>query len=152
MIINRSIRLKAAFLLIVFSLNTIVGFACSMGVDMGFNTSHSNGEAAKASVHKHKDGKKHENKPETGKKHAYKHKETASKKDDCCKEKVVKLQTSDKALTHAQASIHTPVFIVSSFFQFSSFNTVKGVPQKYIAYQFHPPPRDIRITIQSFQI
>lgn len=152
MIINKSIQLKAAFLLIVFSLNTMVGFACSIGVDMGFNTSHHSGHAAKASVHIHKDGKKHDHKLEAGKKHTHKHSETASKKDDCCKEKVVKLQTSDKALTHAQATVHTPVFIVSSFFQFLSFNTVKGVPQKYIAYQFHPPPYDIRIAIQSFQI
>lgn len=152
MILNRSIQLKAAFLLIVFSLNTMVGFACSIGVDMGFNTSHHNGDAAKASVHIHKDGKKHEHKAETGKKHPHKHTETTSKKDDCCKEKVVKLQASDKALTHAQPTIHTPLFIVNSFFQFSSFNTVKGVSQKYVAYQFHPPPYDIRIVIQSFQI
>lgn len=123
-----------------------------MGVDMGFNASHHNGDAAKASVHIHKDGKKHEHKPKEGKTHTHKHSETASKKDDCCKEKVVKLQTSDKALTQTQSTIHIPVFFVSSYFQFLSFNTVKGVPQKYIAYQFHPPPCDIRIAIQSFQI
>jgi hypothetical protein len=128
----------------------MVGFACFMGVDMGFNTSHHNGDAAKASVHTHNDGKKHEHKPETSKKDT--HKETTSKKDDCCKEKVVSLQTSDKALTHVQATIHTPVYIISSSFQFSAFNTVKGVSQKYVAYQFHPPPCDIRIAIQSFQI
>ena len=136
----------------VFSLNTFVGFACSIGVDMGFNTSHHKGDAAKPTVHVHKDGKKHVHKPETGKKHSHKHKETASKKDDCCKEKVVKLQISDKALTHAQATIHIPVYIINSSFQFSAFNTVKGFPQKYIAYQFHPPPFDIRIAIKSFQI
>lgn len=31
-----SIKIKAAFLLVVFALNTVVGFACSLGVDMGF--------------------------------------------------------------------------------------------------------------------
>ncbi len=152
MILNRSIQLKAVFLLIVFSLNTVVGFACSMGVNMGFNTSHLNGDTAKPSVHIHKDGKKHEHKPGTGKKHSHKHPETNSKKDDCCKEKVVKLQTSDKALIYARSNIHTSAFIVSYFFQYSLFNTVEWVPQKYIACHFHPPPRDIRIDIQSFQI
>jgi len=152
MMINRSIQLKAAFLLIVFALNTMIGFACSMGVDMDFNASHHKGDAAKTSMHIHKDGKKHVHKPEAGKKHSHKHIEAASKKDDCCKEKVVKLQTSDKALTQAQATIHSPVFIISSSFQFLAFNTVKGVSQKYTAYQFHPPPCDIRIAIQSFQI
>lgn len=57
---NRSIQLKAAFLLIVFSLNTIVGFACSLGLDMGYNSKHHGEETATgAVVHIHKDGKKH---------------------------------------------------------------------------------------------
>ena len=43
------IQLKAALLLLVFGLNTIIGFACAVGVDMGFNTSHhhNNGTAEK---------------------------------------------------------------------------------------------------------
>ena len=40
---NSSIQLKAAFLLIVFALNTVLGFACSMGLDMGYNKSHHGG-------------------------------------------------------------------------------------------------------------
>ena len=55
-----STKLKAAFLLMVFALNTVVGFACSMGMDMGFNTKHhDNQEATEAVVHVHNDGKKH---------------------------------------------------------------------------------------------
>ena len=53
-----SIQIKALLLLIVFAINTVVGFACSVGVDMGFNTKHHNDEAA-ADVHIHKDGTKH---------------------------------------------------------------------------------------------
>ena len=57
---NRSIQLKATFLLIVFSLNTIVGFACSLGLDMGYNSKHHEEDAeTEAVVHIHKDGKKH---------------------------------------------------------------------------------------------
>jgi hypothetical protein len=55
-----SIQLKAAFLLVVFSINTVVGFACAVGLDMGFNTKHHEDEQATgAVVHIHADGKKH---------------------------------------------------------------------------------------------
>lgn len=44
----------------VFSLNAIVGFACSLGLDMGYNSKHHGEDAAtEAVVHIHKDGKKH---------------------------------------------------------------------------------------------
>lgn len=152
---NRSIQFKAAFLLVIFALNTVVGFACSMGLDMGFNTPH-HGKDAKGSVHIHKDGKKHIHKPVAGKqKHPHQaEKATASKKDDCCKDKVVKLQNADKRLNDTQTAINPPGYaaVVSSFFHQSLFNAVEGYAQKYTACQFHPPPRDIRIAIQSFQI
>ena len=54
-----SIKLKATLLLIVFSMNTVVGFACAMGVDMGYNNSHHEAEATEVAVHVHADGKKH---------------------------------------------------------------------------------------------
>lgn len=55
-----SIKLKAAFLLVVFATNTIVGFACSLGLDMGYNSAHHEEDATtEAVVHIHKDGKKH---------------------------------------------------------------------------------------------
>ena len=55
-----SIRLKAAFLLTVFALNTAVGFACAIGLDMSFNTTHHDDKEARVPVvHIHKDGKKH---------------------------------------------------------------------------------------------
>lgn len=150
MIIKRSIQVKAAFLLVVFAMNTVVGFACSMGVDMGFNTSH-HGQEAKSSVHIHKDGKKHVHKA-AGQKHHHDGKTAASKKDDCCKGKVVKLQNADKNLSYTQTIIQPPVFIVSVFYRLASFNTVQGCTQEYIACHFHPPPRDILIAIQRFQI
>lgn len=53
-----SIQIKASLLLTVFAINTVVGFACSVGVDMGFNTKHHGKEEA-GEIHIHKDGKKH---------------------------------------------------------------------------------------------
>ena len=56
-----TIKLKAAFLLIIFAFNTIVGFACAMGADMEFNaTHHHDEEMTDVSVHVHADGKKHQ--------------------------------------------------------------------------------------------
>jgi hypothetical protein len=43
---NRSIKLKAIFLLVVFTLNTAVTFACAVGLNMGFNRSHHQEELA----------------------------------------------------------------------------------------------------------
>ena len=72
---NISIQVKAAFLLFVFALNTAVGFACSIGMDMGFNaTHHKDGEAS--SIHVHADGKKHFHQPKS----AQQHKEENSEK------------------------------------------------------------------------
>ncbi|TAJ60626.1 MAG: hypothetical protein EPO58_05040 [Chitinophagaceae bacterium] len=174
---KRSIQVKAAFLLTVFSLNTLVGFACSVGLRMGFNESHPGKKEGKVHIHKdgkkhvhqpvteknhpgkdegkvhiHKDGKKHVRKPATGNDHHAKASNT-SKKDDCCKEKVVKLQTADKNFQYAKININAPVYIVPSTYSASAtFRIVKPYLQEYTACHFHPPPRDIRIEIQSFQI
>ena len=59
MVKTHSIQIKAAFLLIVFVTNTIVGFACSMGLDMGFNSKHHSERGAEEVVHVHANGKKH---------------------------------------------------------------------------------------------
>ena len=56
---NKSIQFKAAFLLLVFSLNMVVGFACAMGLEMGFKTTHHHDIDA-IKVHTHANGKKHE--------------------------------------------------------------------------------------------
>lgn len=149
---TRSIQLKAALLLVVFAMNTIVGFACSMGVDMGFNRSHHALEAAKGSVHIHKDGKKHLHKPVTGK-HRHESKKKASKADDCCKEKVVKLQTADKNFQYTKTGVTTPVVIIAkAYADFAVLAIARPAMEEYTACHFHPPPRDIRIAIQSFQI
>lgn len=153
MISHRSIQFKAAFLLVVFSLNTVVGFACSMGVNMGFNTTHHKEEAEKAQIHTHKDGKKHEHKQESAKKQQHSHQKAIDKKDDCCKEKVVKLQIADKNLDYSQTVINQPViYLPGTLYQLPVYTIVKGNVQEFIACHFHPPPRDIRIDIQSFQI
>jgi hypothetical protein len=174
---NRSIQFKAAFLLVVFSLNTLVGFACSVGLKMGSGNSH-HGNQTEGEVHIHKDGKKHVHKPvaknnhdkeeskvhihKDGKKHVHQpvteknHHDQGSadpKKDDCCKEKVVKIQTADKSFHFAKTSISAPIYIVAgNYIAPVTFKAVQPDLQEYIACHFHPPPRNIRVDIQSFQL
>ena len=170
-----TIQLKAAFLLLVFGLNTIGGFACAVGLDMSFNTTHHDDEVTAPAIHIHTDGKKHVHnkaidKPSVqvhagGKKHDHnselvkqhhEEKETPQKdKDDCCNDNVLKFQNLDKNLSpDAKTVINIPAFaaILSPIFDINVLKAVKVATQKYLVRNFHPPPPDIRIAIRSFQI
>jgi len=164
-------------MLVVFSLNTLVGFACSVGLRMGSNAPHHGTEEGEVHIHKdgkkhvhqtaakqkhhskeegkvhiHKDGKKHVHQPVAEKNH-HDQGSAAPKEDGCCKEKVVKLQTADKNFQFAKTSISAPVYILPGKYLVPvPFKAVHPDLQEYIACHFHPPPRDIRIDIQSFQI
>ena len=133
---NHSIKLKACFLLVVFALNTIVGFACAMGVNMGFNSHHHDDEATEIAEHHHD-------------------KKEDSKKDDCCNNRVITLSQADKAIIQSN-SLVSPVFFtvfISSYYNPSvSFTSELNASSKYFVRSHHPPIPDIRIAIQSFQI
>lgn len=154
--IRRSIQIKTAFLLAVFSLNTLIGFACAIGIDMGFNTSHHHDEeATEAVVHTHKDGTKHVHHSEAGKHHdeANNHKEKNGK-DDCCNDKVIKITQVDKAVPQPLSAINPVFFItfISSFYNIDPLFTSRTASTKYFVRSHHLPIPDIRIAIQSFQI
>ena len=148
------IQVKAAFLLIVFALNTVIGFACAIGMDMGFNSSthHHDEDAVTAPVHVHENAKKHVH-HHNGDKHRH-DENKASKKDGCCNDKVIKFETTDKNLSQtAKADVNPTVFVslVSIFFGVDFFTQIKIAPQQNLAF-FHPPPPDILIAIQQFRI
>lgn len=151
---NTSIKLKAAFLLAVFALNTVVGFACSVGLDMGFNSHHhDDDEATEVSVHIDADGKKHEHHNETHK-HHHEEKNT-SKKDNCCNDKVTKFEQLDKSVPHSLNIVH-PIFFTSFLSAFYNVHLLHRsdvvIDNKHFVRSYHPPISDIRIAIQSFQI
>lgn len=147
------IQIKAVFLLIVFSLNIGVGFACSLGVDMDFNRSHHENETTTSA---HKDSHKH------AKPH-HEHNEVADVghssedgKDNCCKDEVAKLSKADKLTPKSfDFAIH-PEFVaalISTFYQFNVLPSDLHTPDnKFFARSHHPPRPDIRVAIQSFQI
>ena len=149
---NTSIKIKAAFLLIVFSMNTVIGFACSMGLDMGFNTRYHEEEAViETPTHHHADGKVHQHHHEAVKQH-HNAKED-SKKDDCCNDKVIKFQNVDKNV--AAKTIVTPlaiVAIITTFIGIYLFDIAKASFQKDLITRFYPPPKDILISIRKFQV
>ncbi len=165
----KSIQFKAAFLLIVFSFNTIIGFACAVGFNMSFNSNHHEEEVTKATVHVHANGKKHDHNNEvkeaeshhhnneTNEHHVEKvknHDET-SEKNNCCNDQVTKIIQQDKAIAPS-ISIISPVFftaLISSFYNIDILLS-KGVDShlKNFVRNHHPPIPDIRIAIQSFQI
>lgn len=160
---NKSIRLKAAFLLMVFSLNTVVGFACSIGIDMGFNTKHHHDEATtEPAVHVHADGKKHVHHKEVSG-HHHQHKEVADndhkskgEKDNCCNDGVMKITQLDKAVPQSVSIALHPIFFtafVSSFYYVDIlYSSQVNTSIKHFVRSYHPPISDIRIAIQSFLI
>lgn len=171
---NLSIKLKALFLLIVFATNTAVGFACAIGVDMGFNSPHHSETEVPAEVHVHDDGKKHvhEKEPSEVTTHVqadginHQHDSESAKQisvdginlltqDDggCCTNEVQEFQNLDKNVS-VNTSINVPVFvaILSTYFDIDFSTALKDFPVNYKARFFYPPPPDLRIAIQRFQI
>lgn len=156
---NKSIQLKAAFLLIVFFLNTIVGFACAVGIDMGFNsTHHHDEEVTETSAHIHAGEKKHIHHNEATKHHDEadnEHHKSKDNKDNCCNDMVTQIVQLDKSVPHFLSVINPIFFItfVSLFYNSEILFSSQGAPSiKYFVRNFHPPIQDLRIAIQSFLI
>ena len=140
---NKPIRLKAAFLLIVFSMNMIIGFACTVGMDMGFNSPHheESSIASSASMHHHGVNIKNH--------------QTKNNKDNCCNDEVMQFQKIDKALA-SSINVINPVSFTSYVASFYNIDILSHSTQisdiKYFVRSHHPPIPDIRIAIRSFQI
>lgn len=158
--IKISKQFKAAFLIIIFSMNTVIGFACAVGINMEFNSSHHlDEEGTEAIVHTHTDGKKHVHQ-EPAKDHDEKdndhHEKSKDSKGNCCNEKVIKFNEIDKSASQSLAATITPLFFVvfiASFYNNDiSYTSYINTSIKYFVRSYHPPISDIRIAIRSFQI
>ena len=155
---KRSIQYKAAVLMIVFSLNTLIGFACAIGIDMGFNTEHHHAEkSTEAPDHTHNYGNKHVPHQEVkGHEDADNDHHQKEGSDNCCNHKVVQFNEIDKCASHSLTGTISPVFsaiFLASFFYMNIVYTSyidSGI--NYFVRSYHPPIPDIRIAIQSFQI
>lgn len=158
---SKAIKLKALFLLVTFSLNSVVGFACSLGIDMGFNSCKDDHECNEQSEHSDKHKEQHkEHHSHRLHKHADDEKSCNNSSfnpiddDNCCSDYVVGFQGLDKELaeksfTKVQDTKYTTFdTCVSINFSKTPYTTPVRIPQKI---PDHSPP-DVRILIQSFQI
>ena len=139
---KKSIQIKATILLIVFSLNTVIGFACAVGIDMGFN-SHHHKESSIASASMHHHDANVENHP------------TKNDKDNCCNGEVMQFQKIDKARASSITFINSVSFTSyrASFYNIDILSHSTQISDiKYFVRSHHPPIPDIRIAIRSFQI
>ncbi|WP_342331621.1 hypothetical protein [Pedobacter sp. FW305-3-2-15-E-R2A2] len=148
---NSGISRKAVFLLIVFLLNTVVGFACCVGLGMGaVKAHHHEVKESKAAHHHHQGEDDH---------HAVKGDHDHSSKkttEDCCTDQVQKIEKTDK--------LSPPVLEFSTYQPFytliypnyvlleASVSSLYTLRPKYFVRDDHPPIPDIRIALQSFQI
>jgi len=156
----RKNRVKALVLLVIFSLNTIAGFACSIGINMGYNDEH----------HKHggpSDSHKNINSHLKGHSHELGHKHTEQEvvengqedqnnNDDCCANDVTKFIKLDKSVVKFPL-LQAPIFqqgFISTFilsFQIATNSQVNSRFQ-FVRRSCSIYNTDIRITIQSFLI
>jgi ABC-type nickel/cobalt efflux system permease component RcnA len=141
----------------VFSLNTVAGFACSIGVDMGYNTNHH--EKVEANPHSHSKSHSHD----AAHQHKHSHKTSGVSfnnvkgSDDCCANDVASFIKLDKSIVSNNLNLQQPIFLLA--FTVSYFSGNIGNPETYIKAKFPylrrwrpPDDTDIRIAIQSFQI
>ncbi|MCW3089386.1 MAG: hypothetical protein JWP81_455 [Ferruginibacter sp.] len=151
---NGSIKIKATFLLVVFALNIVVGFACGLGINMGFNAHDLEKKKGVSKIHVHADGKKHVHGYETGKP-SHSGKKHHDEEGGCCTDGVVKLAQTEKAIPQSTAltnPIFSTVFIAIFYYTNIFYKSQVVKPIKYFVRGHHPPIPDIRIAIRSFQI
>lgn len=147
---KKSILLNAAFLLIIFSLNMIIGFACAVGLNMGFNAHHHDGnETAMLKTPHHHNASQHHDEADN------EHHKSKDGKDNCCNDQVMKFTQIDKSVPQTLKSI-SPAFItafVSAWYGIDIlYTSYSNTSIKYFVRSYHPPIADIRIAIRSFQI
>jgi len=152
---NKPIQLKAVFLLIVFSLNTMIGFACAVRVNLGTHTKHSHthhhhGNGVKNHSHHHDESEAHH--------HHHDHKKTsntAGEDDNCCTGKVSQLSQTDKLPAQTiYSGIPVPVTLAPLHFLYRVFlpAITPEINKIQVARPYTLTSRGIRVSIQSFQI
>lgn len=128
-------------------MNTLLGFACSIGVDLGYNTNHHKQDASSLKNEAKHDcgGMEDETAPDT----------PPANTHDCCKGEVLKFNLSDKtpsAIIKIAAPNLTAFSVVASYI-IQSF-IIEDVPSNhYYVRSDHPPiSKDIRISTRSLRI
>ena len=142
---------KAILLLIIFSLNTVVSFACSFGGM--FHEFHHKSSSTTEAKHSQHDGHKHDHSKSS--EHKQNSDNPGDSKDNCCSLSVVEMQKLDKSISR---SIEAPnlIFITSFVAAYPECFSLPEFQQTIYPdfVRWRPPAtiQDLRIIIQSFQI
>lgn len=168
-----SIKLKAVFLLIVFSSSTLVSFACAAGLDMGYNKDHHEVQAHPSATehagidHNHSNNALHEHvtidkRGLTSHEGEVDHHEKKggdkkeSSPDDCCRDEAAKFEKCDKLSPQTFNYNFQDLFItfvINPYLNADAITLLLHTPNsKYFIRNHHPPIADTRIAIQSFLI
>lgn len=130
-------RSKAIFLLVIFLLNTVVGFGCALGME----GDHHDGNHSH--VHRHE----YKTTPISG--------QNLSHEDLCCKTLVNDLVTQSKLIPESgKVQVVLPAIWLPDFIHalLVPVAPIKLDQRFYVEQRSRPPNHDIRIVIQSFQI
>lgn len=141
----KSIQLKAAFLLIGFSMNTIIGFACAM--NMEFNSHHHEKSVSQRFSHCHS--------PLEHNDVAVKDHHPSKDQHNCCHDKVAQISKLNKAIPQSFSTSVNFIFIskfASSFYNINLHASLRNTDIRYFVRSPYWVVPDIRIAIQSFQI
>lgn len=173
MVISKSIQLKAFLLLLVFSLNTLVGFACAVGIDMGYNSSHHKEKNAVIPSHLHTKGNAHQHHNQQAVEPAHQHKLVSNvqaknchsvkddekkhpekKDEDCCTNSVLQFQSLDKNLNQNSKFVPDAPFIafIPYLYILTEENTITNSHLVHSSRYLFPPPPNILVAIQKFQV
>lgn len=143
------IKIKALSLLVIFSWSMVIGFACSLGIDMGYNRNHHQYLASAKSVHTAPACHVVANDSSDSK--------SESSNNDCCSDGVAKFLKLDKnAASLLNVDVSRPV--VELVYQLNfHFELTSGFQHAYLRdhrlmRSDHPPQKDVRTAIQSFLI
>ena len=144
-------KLIAAFLLFIFSMSTVAGFACSVGLNFGDNILHHKHKEANtcSGIHKHLNNSFQKNAAPVLK--------DASQPNDCCTNDVTSFNKLDKSVSGNNFSLKVPALLLSA--RLPLFSQKQSISKIVLNAQFHYIRRcallcdpDIRIAIRSFLI
>lgn len=153
----KTIELKAAFLLILFLLNTIIGFSCAVVLDLGSNANHHEEDVNVIPIQIHTDDTYHQynNKTKDHYNGADFHLHKTTHDEDCRYCKARKIAQQHNALLQSINKVRRIRFTASS----TGFHKANIIFSKrfyshikYYVQGHHLSIVDIRIAIQCFQI
>lgn len=152
---QRKNKIIGLILLLVFSLNTVVGFACSIGVDMGYNDKHHQHDASNKTADSHSHAGKHQH--DHGKTSGDSNGVNNSKNEtDCCTNGVtdfIKLDKSIAGTIDLQPLVSLVAFVSSFLLPAQESTLPETSTYGYVRRSWRlSNDTDLRIVIQSFQI